>query len=193
VEWWSLLRNGSLQRLSFFWDIHAKSVSLVTRLCLFPLKLHSLIQMGGCSSAVVSLAYGPDGLLVILANSQSFFIDIGQTIFKTSRATSNATPAEKENAASSHLELSRTPLQRGRKYKPPGQTPTRAHPHRAYPPPPEAAICSIRWAPPARAADGTGSSPQRSKGESEVECVADITHDGQKSSPVLDARVGLEP
>ncbi|KAJ7697335.1 hypothetical protein B0H14DRAFT_2649873 [Mycena olivaceomarginata] len=122
VEWWLLLRNGSLQRLSFFWDIHAKSPILN------PSYRHR-------------------------AND-----------IKTSRATSNATPAEKENAASSHLELSRTPLQRGRKYKPPGQTPTRAHPHRAYPPPPEAAICSIRWAPPARAADGTGSSPQRSKG-----------------------------
>ncbi|KAJ7878153.1 hypothetical protein B0H14DRAFT_2567419 [Mycena olivaceomarginata] len=53
-----------------------------------------------CPSAVVSLAYGLEGLLVILGDGQYFFVDIGQTILTTER-TPNAAPAEKRDGGSS--------------------------------------------------------------------------------------------
>jgi hypothetical protein len=61
---------------------------------------HNFIQMLYCPSAVVSLAYGLEGLLVILGDGQYFFVDIGQTILTTER-TPNAAPAEKRDGGSS--------------------------------------------------------------------------------------------
>ncbi|KAJ7887755.1 hypothetical protein B0H13DRAFT_1888711 [Mycena leptocephala] len=62
------LKNGLVQRLNFSLDICTKTIC------------HNFIPMRYCLSAVLSLAYGLDGLLVISASGQYFFMDIGQTI-----------------------------------------------------------------------------------------------------------------